>query len=203
MCLGANACLPTQPTRHLLHFAEEAPAEGSFAPDVAVRDLDGAERRLSEWIGERPVVLQLGSYSCPLFRQRRHWMNRMAEGWSDRVQFLVVYTQEAHPIDAASPWTPEVWDPWVNGWSGVRMTKAVSWQERRDAAERAQSELDLAMPVLLDRMTDDAWRQYGRAPSPAFVIDRNGRITLRQVWVNPGPIHDELRRLVAEPSEAP
>ena len=89
-------------------------------------------------------------------------MNRIAAGYGDRVGFLVVYTTEAHPIDAPSPLSGEPWDPWVNRVAGVRVPKARHWQDRREAAQQARRSLGLQIPVLLDLMNDAAWQRYGR-----------------------------------------
>ena len=43
------------------------------------------------------------------------------------------------------------------------------------------------------------WRAYGAASSPGFVIDRNGRIVLRQVWIDPEEIDTVLDSLLTRP----
>ncbi len=47
-------------------WRELAPGLGEVAPDFALEDLEGRSVRLSELRG-RPVVLEFGSYTCPIF----------------------------------------------------------------------------------------------------------------------------------------
>lgn len=49
-----------------------------------------------------------------------------------------------------------------------------------------------------DGMDNGIWKAYGAASSPAFVIDREGRIALRQVWLDPKGIAQALDRLLAD-----
>ncbi len=48
--------------------------------------------------------------------------------------------------------------------------------------------------MVIDGMDNSVWKTYGVAASPAFVIDRSGRIVLRQPWMNP----KEIRRVLDE-----
>ena len=38
-------------------------AAGEPAPDFVLRDVDGAEFHLRDWVGKRPVVIEFGSYT--------------------------------------------------------------------------------------------------------------------------------------------
>lgn len=62
---------------------------------------------LSAIIGEQPVVLQLGSHSCPVYRYRRFDIFALQREYADRADFVVVYTQEAHPVRSDSPYRDE------------------------------------------------------------------------------------------------
>lgn len=194
----AFACFPRAPGPHLAHFASTAPAPGEPAPRFVLPDLDGGEVALASLMGVRPLVLVLGSESCPVFRHRRHWLRALERRYRERVNFLAVYTREAHPVVSPSPYTGEPWDLWVNRLSGVRIYDPLSLSERIGRAARARASLDVTIPVAVDRMDDAVWRAYGAASSPAFVIDRDGRVAARQVWSDPGALADVLDRLLVE-----
>ena len=70
---------------------------GSAAPDFALLLSSGDRRvRLSEFRGKRPVVLVLGSYTCPKFRSQAPVLNALYERYHERAEFLLVYIREAH-----------------------------------------------------------------------------------------------------------
>jgi hypothetical protein len=64
--------------------------------------------------------------------------------------------------------------------------------ERTEKARYSASELEINSTVVVDKMDNEAWKAYGSAPSPAFVLDRQGRVILRQVWTNPDEIGEVL-----------
>lgn len=163
---------------------------------VEVVDLEGNRLDLRDLVGERPLVIQLGSASCPVFRYRRFGMRRLVQELGDRVTFVVLYTREAHPVGSPSPYTGEVWDPWINRIAGARWTDTETTGERRDQAESAERRLSLAPRVLVDPDGDPAWTDFGRAPSAAFVVAPDGRIVARQVWVDPPAIREVLMKLL-------
>lgn len=203
----AVACFPSQPGARLAHFEHSSPAAGSAAPLFALPSTDGAEVRLASLLRDRPVVLALGSESCPVFRHRRHWWRPLVRQYGDRVHFLAVYVTEAHPVGSPSPFTGMEWDIWVNRVSGVRVREATSLDQRVAQAARASEALGLPMPVVVDRMDDAVWRAYGAASAPVFVIGRDGRIVARQVWSDPSALRSVLAGLVddadAPPDEPP
>ena len=157
--------------------------------------------QLGDLVGGRPTVVQLGSRSCPVFRYRRHGMHELHERFGKRVRFVVIYTQEAHPVGSRSPYVEREWNPWINRWTGVRIDQPRTDEERRQRAQEALDELELKAQVVVDRMHNDAWQALGAASAPAFVVDAEGRIALRQVWVDPEPIENLLKEMLeATPS---
>lgn len=198
--LQAVSCFPRQAGPRLAHFAESAPAPGTEVPDVLVYDAERREVRLAEAIGDKPVVLQLGSRSCPVFRYRRFGMQELQREFAGRVDFLVLYTQEAHPVGSPSPYTGEEWDMWINRLTGVRLRAPTTLDERRERAVDTVQRLELDAAMLVDGMDDVAWEAFGAAPSPAFVLDTDGRVVLRQVWVDPKELRQVLRSLVSAPA---
>ena len=104
-----SACFPHKAGSHLGHFHEEAPAEGEAAPDFKLTTIEGKTIQLSELIGSKPIVLQLGSHSCPVYRYRRFGMGKLYHQYKDKAHFLVVYTLEAHPKGAINPYVDREW----------------------------------------------------------------------------------------------
>lgn len=196
-CWNAG-CFPHQPGPSLAHFETSAPQLGEPAPNFRLTDLEGRSVELAELIGERPIVLQLGSHSCPVYRYRRFSMEDLFADFHDRVHFLLVYTVEAHPVGSKSPYAEGEWDTWWNRLTGVRVRQAGDRDERRRQAEHSYRKLGLEQLLIVDEMSNQVWETYGAAASPAFVIDRQGKIAARQVWIDPEKLRQTLLDLLGE-----
>ncbi len=118
--------------------------------------------------------------------------------YGDRVRFLVIYTQEAHPAHAKSPYRDGEWNPLINRLSGVQLDQPETATERRRRAQWAQSAMSLESRFLLDTMDNSAWTALGKAPSPAWVINSEGFVQLSQPWVEPEEIAHTLDLLLSE-----
>jgi hypothetical protein len=70
--------------------------------------------------------------------------------------------------------------------------------ERRALAQRMKDELELPMLVLVDSMDDQSRERYSDLPSPAFVIDRDGRIAAKFPWADADQISAALAPLIGE-----
>src|ERR1051326_1795834 len=81
-------------------WVTEGPRIGDPAPNFELADLDGNWLRLSDLRG-RPVVLEFGSYTCPIFSDRVPAMEQLAREHPE-ASFLVIYVREAHPGEVQS-----------------------------------------------------------------------------------------------------
>jgi Iodothyronine deiodinase len=197
--LLSGGCFPRAPGASLAHFATSAPAPGALAPPVELIAADGQSHRLDALLDGRPLVLQLGSHSCPVYRYRRHSLAPLWERFAGRVRFVLVYTREAHPAGSASPFTPgEEWNPWINRLTGVRVREPASIEERRAQAVGSHHSLELPVELFVDPFDNPAWQSFGAAASPAFVLDTEGRVVLRQAWIEPREIAATLERLLED-----
>lgn len=203
IALLALGCFPHKAGPKLAHFGEQAPEVGETAPDFELENLDGEEVQLSDLIGEKPIVLRLGSHSCPVYRYRRFSLEPLIEDYQDRVHFLTVYTLEAHPVGSESPYKDEEWVSLPNRITGVKIEQPQTADERLETARFSHDKLELPEPMVVDTMDNAVWQDYGSASSPAFVIDLEGRIALRQVWVEPKEIRRILEELLDEPRDEP
>lgn len=208
LCLPLlSACsllFPTEAGDDLPDFDTQAPKEGESAPLFKLRDTKGNTVSLKDMIGEKPIVLQLGSHSCPVYRYRRFDMNRLHNEFKDRVNFIVVYTLEAHPKGSKSPYSDGEWVHYVNEITDVEIKQTANISQRQEQARKSIDELGLEYaPVLIDNMDNKVWNLYGKAPAAAYVIDTRGKIVLRQAWVNPDGIHEVLEQILKEPLDKP
>lgn len=193
-----SACFPMVTGPRIEHFDDSAPQTGAAAPDFTLYDLRGEEQPLAQWLGDKPLVLQIGSHTCPVYRNRRHGMQRLYDKYGDQVNFLMVYTLEAHPSGSKSPYADAEWLTVWNQVPGVLIPQHTSLQERMMVASMSKTEVNLDYPYLVDDLGNTTWKAYGSVSSPAFVIDRNGIIALRQIWLDPGEIDKTLVQLLAQ-----
>jgi len=193
---GCSRLFPREAGPHLGHFEDEAPALGTPAPKVTLTDLEGNLVELQSLLGDRPVVVQLGSYTCPVFRYRRFDMQPLRARYSGQVDFVVLYTTEAHPVGSKSPYVDREWVPWHNRLTRVKTRESVSLDERRAQAEFSLKQLHSNARFLVDSMGNSGWQAFGRAPSAAFLIDKEGIVQFRQVWIEPTRLEAEIKRLL-------
>jgi peroxiredoxin len=144
-------------------WVAQAPALGEVGPDFELSDVTGRSYRLSD-LRERPVVIEFGSYTCPIFCAQIPAMEALARQHPDAA-FLVIYTREAHPGEV----TP------------AHRTRA----EKLAAATRLLAEEDVARTVLVDDVEGTVHAAYGGAWDTVFVLDPESRVVLRRAWNDP------------------
>lgn len=150
---------------------------GDPAPDFTLAPADGGgEIRLSNFRGEKPVVLIFGSYTCPPFRDVYPTMERLHDEYGDRVAFLYVYIREAHPQDG--------WKIPRNERQGIRIFDPKTYDERQQQVRTACAFFETKIPAVVDKMDDAVSRAYAAWPSRIFLVDEGGIIA---VHGGPGP----------------
>ncbi|MBT3332211.1 MAG: hypothetical protein HN394_11950, partial [Rhodospirillaceae bacterium] len=83
-------------------------------------------------------------------------LNEIATQFNDRMDFYCVYIQEAHPDDG--------WQVQHNLDDDIILNTPNTIEERADIAEVCALRLNMAMPMLLDDMTDQADKLYNALP---------------------------------------
>lgn len=154
------------------------PKPGESAPDFELRSLNGEKVRLSDFEGEKNVVLTFGSATCPFSAASIHGLNRLYEEFSDssEVTFLYVYVREAHP--------------------GEKVPAHQSENDKREAAALFRDEEEIEMPILVDDLDGRVHRKYGKMLNPTYVIDKSGRVAFRSLWTKAAVIAEALAELL-------
>ncbi|TET14294.1 MAG: hypothetical protein E3J81_06955 [Dehalococcoidia bacterium] len=105
-------------------------------------------------------------------------LHDLYEQYHDRVQFIVIYIREAHPIDG--------W--WLGGGvfglaMKVQRSKAATdvydpktMEERRQVAARCESALQYGIPTLVDEIDDPVNRAYAAIPTRLYLVGTDGRV---------------------------
>ena len=141
------------------------------APDFTLKTLGGREVTLSEVVGEQPVVLVFGNFTCGPFRSQAGNVEKLYERYKDRAEFLMVYVREAHPTDG--------WRMESNDRVHVELAQPQTYDERFEVAQTCRKHLDLDLPFLVDTIDDRVGAQYSGMPSRLYVIDSEGRVAYK------------------------
>jgi len=86
------------------------------------------------------------------------------EQYNDRVQFLVIYIREAHPIDG-----------WDMG-SKYRIYDPQTIEERREVAGMCEAGLQYGIRTYVDEMDDAVMTAYAAWPERLYLVGQDGRI---------------------------
>jgi hypothetical protein len=155
----------------------EGPRPGDVAPDFELQDLDGTTWRLGE-LRDRPVVLVLGSASCPMTQGGLPGLQGVYDDYQDRAQWLSVYVREAHPGEHLQP----------------HRTK----EQKREQASRLRTDEGVAWPILVDDLNGTTHVAYGLLPNPVFLIDADGRVAFRGDYSHGPTLRRALDHLVEQ-----
>ena len=95
-------------------------------------------------------------------------MEQLYSQYKDRVEFFVVYVQEAHPTDG--------WQTDSNVEEGILFRQHQSFQERDEAAQSCTIGLHISLPTLVEEMDNAIDEAYGAAPERLYLIGKDGRV---------------------------
>ncbi|WP_137701093.1 deiodinase-like protein [Marimonas lutisalis] len=157
---------------------------GQPAPDFSAHVLteDGEVSsdllKLSELRGA-PVSLIFGSYTCPVFRRQSERMKQVIDEFENSVQFVFVYTLEAHPTDG--------WNTNSNRADEVMYAQPSDMNERAKVAHDWRTAYSFHSQVVLDWPDDRINEDYAGAPERLYILDAKGVVTFKS---EQGPYHD-------------
>lgn len=163
-----------------------APKAGQQAVEFSLLQSDGkTTSQLSDFLGEKPVVLFLGANSCPVFSAGLADINRLHEKYKESINFVGVYVSEPHAIDEwplARTQLVETSKTLFNHPVATDITQHTRFSERLWAAERLkQNLLNQNIPLLVDGMDDTVNNRWVGRPARLYFISADGRIVY-----NPG-----------------
>jgi hypothetical protein len=98
-------------------------------------------------------------------------MEEIYSRYRDRMEFFVIYVQEAHPTDG--------WQTDSNVAEGVLFRQHQSYQEREEVAQTCSLDLHMAIPVLVEEMDNGTDEAYGAAPERLYLIGTDGKVAYK------------------------
>jgi thiol-disulfide isomerase/thioredoxin len=150
----------------------EGPALNEPAPDFTLTTADGQTTyQLSKLVGDKPVVLVFGNFTCGPFRALYPEVDDLHERYKDQAVFLMVYVREAHPLDG---WAME-----SNAKANVAVKQPTTLGERTTVCTEFCQRLKPTLPVVVDTLDDAAGHAYSGMPARLYVIDRQGKVAYK------------------------
>ncbi len=180
-------------------FDINAPKSGQQAVEFSLLHSDGkTTSQLSDFLGEKPVVLFLGANSCPVFSAGLADINQLHEKYKDSINFVGVYVSEPHAIDEwplARTQLVETSKILFNHPVATDIAQHTNFTERRWAADRLKSNLlNQGIPLLVDSMDNAVNNRWVGRPARLYFIGADGRIIY-----NPGKGPYSFNPLYLEP----
>lgn len=159
---------------------EEKANLGQPAPGFAVLGTDGRTKRsLSDCLAAgKPVVLIFGSCTCPRFMAACGPLEQLYQTYKDRVTFLLIYLQEAHPGAILSVATE-------SGGKELRVIPLITKEAESLENLRKLVQLGkLTIPAGIESPANSVNRDYAGYPNRLYVVTTDGRVAFKGA---PGP----------------
>lgn len=151
-------------------FDFKGPKPGEKALDFEAYGLDGEKVKLSDFFGSW-LVLETGSFSCPMYVGNIKKMNNLLKQFQD-VRFVVLYVREAHP--------------------GSNVPSLVSIKDKIKHANRLPGEEDEKRTIIVDTIDGNAHKLYGSFPDAVYIINPEGTVIFRSDWNIPSNVKNVL-----------
>lgn len=139
------------------------PKPGEPIPDFDLPTTDGSRVQTDDFAG-RPVLITMGSTTCPMTADADAALKQLHERFSDRVGFLTLYVREAHPGDVIPQ--PHTMDQ--------------KMQHARELKRRDQ----LPWVVGVDDVEGTLHQRLDPKPNAAYLVDADGLVAFRTLWSN-------------------
>lgn len=201
LCLVCLLCAATsveaQGRPDLRSVGVNGPKPGTDAPDFSLMTVDGKSVQASVLWKERPTVIVTASHTCPVFRGKVAAIEAMQKEFAGRVNFVIVYTIEAHPQGDPSPYSGEEWVTTKNEREGILFRQPVTGKERAERARACIQREKMTVTMVVDSMENMVWKAYGKAPNCAYVIGKDGKIIESQPWMDAVKLMQVLQKHTA------
>jgi peroxiredoxin len=177
-------------------FEQHGPKPGKAAPDFELKTTEGKKIRASALWKEKPTVIMTASFTCPIFRQQAPGFESLTKDFDGKVNFLMVYTLEAHPKGEASPYSGEERVTARNQREGLLFSQPKTMEDRVAQAKTCQAHERMSAPMVIDTMENSTWKAYGSAPNAAYLVGRDGKIVEQQGWFDPEKMRTAIVKLL-------
>ena len=126
---------------------------------------------------DKPLILETGSSTCPIFAGNGVTMDDVYNKYKDRANIALLYVREAHPGEITDYHT--------------------SWPDKLKKA----TTLPVKRPLFVDSIDGSLHNEIGIHPNAAYIIGTDGIISHFALWNDPHTIGPSLERLIEDGSK--
>jgi hypothetical protein len=147
-----------------LYFNKDDPGPGDRVPEFDLPTVDGGRFRSRDFAEIGPVLLIVGSSTCPMTDSAAPGLNELHLRFGDRVRFVMVNVREAHP--------------------GQTFPQPRTFGAKITHAERLRDLHVFGFEIAVDDLDGSLHRALSPKPNSAYVIGADGTILFRAHWAN-------------------
>ncbi len=145
-----------------IRFGKSAPRQGEALPEFDMATTDGRRVDRTDFAGDRPLLLILGSITCPMTASAMPALKRLYAQFSEQIAFMMVNVREAHP--------------------GENFPQPRTFEEKLEHARALRDTYETPWPVAVDNVDGTLHQALGGKPNAAFLADREGNVVFRAHW---------------------
>ena len=145
-----------------IHFGRSAPRQGDALPEFDLVTTDGHTINKNDFVGDRPLLLILGSITCPMTASSMPTLKRLYARFGERIAFITVNVREAHP--------------------GENFPQPGTLEEKLEHARALRDMYQIPWPVAVDDIDGTLHQSLDGKPNAAFLADREGKVVFRAHW---------------------
>ncbi len=165
---------------------------------LRLHSLDGKSYDLSTAWGDSPALLVLSSISCPVSRDNCAAVDRISRRYAGKINVVVIYTIEAHPVEAPSPYSGREWLTDRNVQDRVLVKQPANIAQRIAVAKQYRELKKIKATLVVDAIDNRAWKHIGPGPNTAILVSRNGYVGFRQGWLAPASMEAAIRWMLTD-----
>jgi hypothetical protein len=155
------------------------PRPGEEMPDFDLPAVGGGRVARSDFVGQGPALLTMGSVTCPMTADADPVLKRLHAEFGDRVAFVTLYVREAHP--------------------GDRYPQPELFEQKMAHAQDLKARDGLPWPVAVDDLDGTLNCRLDPKPNAVYLMDTDGRVAFRSLWANDreGILRSALQQVAA------
>lgn len=156
-------------------FSSDALKPGQVLPDRILVRADGEEISLRRLTDGRPLVLVVGSLTCPLTISTLPTFSEMNRLYGDQVAFAFIYTREAHP--------------------GENIRQPATLTEKVEHARLLKELHGVDWPVLVDDLDGTLHHALDTKQNSVHIVDSDGRMVFRALFAGDNEVKTAIATL--------
>jgi hypothetical protein len=122
------------------------------------------------------LVIQVGSLTSPRYRASIPAARALKERFGNRIQLVTIYTREAHPSGATSPFASSVWVPQANVRDAVLVSDSQTLNQRYDRAKALNNHWGDLSFMVVDAVENELWQALGCRSHALILSDDQGEV---------------------------